>query len=57
MKKTKKADRELKKANGAYKDANTNLVLVNSSQQAYDIEREMKLNEFALDLRWTLSFL
>ncbi|KAF2539072.1 hypothetical protein F2Q70_00000176 [Brassica cretica] len=50
MKKIKKPDRELKKSNGAYKDANTKLVLVNSCQQAYDIEREMKLNEFALDI-------
>lgn len=48
--KDKEADRELKKSNDAYKDANTKLVLVNSSQQAYDIEHEMKLNEFALDI-------
>ena len=43
MHKMKKADRELKKANGAYKEANIKLVSVNSSQHAYDIEREIKV--------------
>lgn len=44
------ADRDLKRANCAYKDAATNLVLVSSVEEICEMECEMKRSEFALEM-------